>query len=62
MTNILNKELLKGSKWSSNFERFFEIIDIKDNWVFYKNIETNQEYHCLIDAFLYKFTRILNEK
>ena len=52
-----------GSLWSGG-DRRFKINDIKivDNnvWIYYNNVLTKQEYSCLKEAFLQRFTEIVN--
>ena len=52
-----------GSLWSGG-DRRFKINDIKivDNntWIYYNNVSTRQEYSCLKQAFLQRFTEIIN--
>lgn len=52
-----------GSVWAGG-ERHFKISDIKivDNnvWIYYNNVLTKQEYSCLKEAFLQRFTEIVN--
>ena len=52
-----------GSLWASA-DRRFKVNDIKivDNeiWIYYNNVLTKQEYSCLKEAFLQRFTEIIN--
>jgi hypothetical protein len=52
-----------GSLWSGGNRRF-KINDIKivDNntWIYYNNVLTKQEYSCLKEAFLQRFTEVIN--
>ena len=49
-----------GSRWWGGQNKTFEVTNIieqDDNvWVHYKNIVTDQEYNCFIEAFLERFT------
>ena len=55
--------------WRSSDHKDFEITKIyrdptdgrcPGTWVHYRNIKTGQEYNCLYDAFLERFTRFEN--
>jgi len=38
-------EVTIGSRWTA-INITFVVTDVKDDWVFYKNEKTNQEYSC----------------
>jgi hypothetical protein len=48
----------KGSHWET-IDKTFVVEDVKINdegtWIYYKNIDTGEQYNCLVDAFLSKF-------
>lgn len=48
-----------NSIWETSDGKHFQIYEIKiigeSVWVYYKNIQTKQEYHCLLDYFKHKF-------
>lgn len=48
-----------GSRWTAIARKFLvTATEVTDNgsWVFYKNVETGQQYSCLKEAFLNRFT------
>jgi hypothetical protein len=49
-----------GSKWWGGKDKTFEVTDVKEqdgnNWVYYMNVDTSQEYSCFAEAFLERFT------
>ena len=51
------------SRWKGVDGITFVVLKLEDStqgmWVFYKNEKTDQEYHCLLDAFLDRFSIIL---
>ena len=54
-----------GSKWSA-IDRVFIVTGLQEQnneqWVFYKNISTEDEFSCLVGAFTQRFSQILNEQ
>lgn len=59
------KDIKVGSKWSA-IDRVFIVTGLQqeDNnqWVFYKNVQTGDEFSCLVEAFTNRFSQILNEQ
>jgi hypothetical protein len=53
-----------GSKWKTVDKKFI-VIDViekqEDPWVYYKNVQTLQEYNCRAEAFVARFSEIVNE-
>jgi hypothetical protein len=53
-----------GSKWQTVDKKFI-VIDViekqEELWVYYKNIQTLQEYNCRAEAFVARFGEIVNE-
>lgn len=53
-----------GSKWGTIDRTQFRVTDVKviDNqqWVYYTNIKTEQNYSCLEEAFKSRFKEIVN--
>jgi hypothetical protein len=53
-----------GSKWKT-VDRTFIVTGVlekeQDLWVYYKNIKTLQEYNCRQEAFVERFSQIVNE-
>jgi hypothetical protein len=53
-----------GSRWQTVDKKFI-VIDVieksEDSWVYYKNVQTLQEYNCRAEAFLARFSEIANE-
>ena len=53
-----------GSKWKT-VDKMFIVTEVvekeKDLWVYYKNIQTLQEYNCRAEAFVARFGEIVNE-
>lgn len=53
-----------GSKWGTIDGKQFKVTDVKviDNqqWVYYTNIKTEQNYSCLEEAFKSRFNKIVN--
>lgn len=53
-----------GSKWGTADRKIFLVTNIKkvDNqtWIYYNNIFTKQEYFCLREAFINRFSEIVN--
>ena len=52
-----------GSIWTSTDLSKFKVeklrIDNGSVWIFYKNLETEKEYNCLVHAFLERFNEVL---
>ena len=50
--------------YSSADGRKFKIIkqvkDLENVWIYYQRVDTGQQYHCLADAFYYRFVRELS--
>jgi hypothetical protein len=48
-----------ASRWASNDSKEFKIekLEHKDTgvWVYYQNVKTNQQYNCLVEAFVARF-------
>jgi len=48
-----------ASRWASNDSTEFKIekLEHKDTgvWVYYQNVKTNQQYNCLVEAFVARF-------
>jgi hypothetical protein len=53
-----------GSKWKT-IDKTFIVTGVleKDNdlWIYYKNSQTLQEYNCRQEAFVGRFSQIVNE-
>jgi hypothetical protein len=53
-----------GSRWKT-VDKTFIVTGIiekeKDLWVYYKNAQTLQEYNCREEAFVGRFSEIVNE-
>lgn len=53
-----------GSKWGTAERKEFVVTDIKviDNqtWIYYNNVLTKQEHFCLKEAFISRFSEIVN--
>jgi hypothetical protein len=53
-----------GSIWVTPDRKQFQVTDIKlvDNqkWIYYNNVSSKQEYHCLVEAFIDRFTEKVN--
>jgi hypothetical protein len=57
-----NMMLDVGSEWRSNNLIFVvDSVIIKEDgtWVYYHNKSTNEEYNCLVDAFLARVNQVL---
>jgi hypothetical protein len=48
------------STWRGADCRDYQILSVENDWVFYKNIKTDQEYSCLVEAFLERFREVTN--
>ena len=53
-----------GSRWKT-IDKIFVVIGVIDKegdlWVYYKNSQTLQEYNCRQEAFVGRFSEIVNE-
>ncbi len=53
-----------GSNWTTAPSEEFNVIKLEkknnENWVFYKNKKTKQEYSCLEEAFISRFRLNIN--
>jgi hypothetical protein len=53
-----------GSMWSSTNSKKFKITDLKvigdQKWIYYMNVNTNQNYSCLEEAFKSRFRELVN--
>lgn len=51
-----------GSVWTSTDLSKFKVeklrIDNNSIWIFYKNLKTEKEYNCLVNAFLDRFNEV----
>ena len=58
------KQIEIKSRWSSNVHKFFVVTDVKTTeqgtWIHYQSLDTGNDYNCLVDAFLQRFTKELN--
>lgn len=58
------KEVLPGSIWFGSGRDIFVVrrlvSDGGDIWVHYENVNTQQSYNCLIEAFTARFTANIN--
>lgn len=53
------QQIKTGSRWTAGSRKFLVTktnMTGSDSWIFYKNVETGQEYSCLEQAFLNRFT------
>jgi hypothetical protein len=41
--------------WQSVDRKVFQVTHTENNWVFYTNTTTKQEYSCLEESFLFRF-------
>lgn len=44
------------SYWQSADRKLFQVTRTENDWVFYINDTTKQEYSCLAESFLFRFT------
>jgi len=51
-----------NSIWESSEGKKFQILSIKDNQVYYQNIETKKTYNCSLEYFKSKFWNNINVK
>jgi len=60
----MNKLPTIGSKWSSIDGKLFLVDNVekigKHTWVYYTNKDSNQKYSCYVNAFLQRFSEIIN--
>lgn len=54
-----------GSRWSS-IDRTFKVIGLEqrdgEDWVFFVNENTKDEFSCLVGAFIARYSQILNDQ
>lgn len=57
-------QIKTGSMWATPDRKKFIVEDVKfedgETWVYYKNVETQVEHFCLEDAFVRRFSEIVN--
>ena len=66
---VIRGEILKDIKvnaeqYYTSVNKIFKVVKVltehDKTWVYYVNVETNQEYNCLIDAFTNRFSLTIN--
>lgn len=53
-------EVTIGSRWTA-IDVTFVVTNVNDDWVFYKNEKTNQEYSCSKEAFTFRLRKTVND-